>query len=502
MKILSAAQIREADAYTMAHEPITSIDLMERAARNVLEWLKAAFDTNRIFYIFCGPGNNGGDGLALARLLQHSGYSAHAFVLSGEGHISPDHQQNRSLMEHSFGSHLHAIHRIQDFPDLPAKAVVIDALFGTGLSRPLQGLAAELVHAINRFEGPVVAIDLPSGMFCDSSCMGCPVVRATVTLSFQVQKLAFLMAENEDLLGDVQLIPIGLHPGYLDEVPTSMEVLERVDIQKLRSPRQLFSHKGSFGHALLVAGSYGKMGAAVLASRACLRSGTGLLSCHVPHSGVSVLQAAFPEAMCVADEQEAWVSSFPQTPLQPYDAVGIGPGIGQHPETAAALKDWIPRVPCPLVLDADALNILSHHPDLMSELPAGTILTPHPREFERLFGTTSNQFERLDLQRAVSRKYHIVLVLKGHFSSIASPDGRCFFNPTGNPGMATAGTGDALTGLITGLLAQGYAPLEAAQLGVYLHGLAGDIAASCYGPEAMLASDLIQNLGAAFKSLE
>lgn len=502
MKLLSASEIREADAFTIREEPIASVDLMERAALRCLEWMESTFDRSRPIILFCGPGNNGGDGLALARLLQHSGYLTHAYVLAEFDRMSPDCAQNRKLMEHSFGNHLHSIHSIEDFPSLPPQAILVDALYGTGLSRPLEGLAAQLVACINQSSLPVVSIDVPSGLFCDASSLGNPVVKATVTLSFQCPKLAFLMAENEPYLGEVRILPIGLHPGYLNAVNASNELLEHTEIQAIRRSRSLFSHKGSFGHALLVAGSYGKTGAAILAAKSCLRSGAGLVSVYLPRAGVLPMQSAFPEAICIADRQEEWSECFGALPLKAYSSIGIGPGIGQHPGTSTALMALLHATSSPLVLDADALNLLAADPRMLSSLPSNSLLTPHLKEFERLFGSSPNQFERLKLQREKSRTHEILIILKGHYTSITCPDGRCFFNPTGNSGMATAGTGDVLTGLLTGLLAQGYSSLDAARLGVYLHGLAGDLAARECSPEAMIASDLIRNLGAAFKSLE
>ena len=383
---------------------------------------------------------------------------------------------------------------------LPPGFVLIDALFGTGLNRAAEGLAADLIQVINQSTDPMIAIDMPSGLFTDISSHGQISIRATHTLSFQCYKLAFLLPENALATGQVHILDIGLHPQYQEETATHFELLDDTIIQAIYRVRSRFAHKGNFGHALLLAGSTGKMGAAVLAARACLRSGAGLLSCHIPGNGLNILQTSVPEAMAIPDPHPDSVSSVVSP--EKYSAVGIGPGIGLSPESADCLKSLLDRYTQPVVIDADALNILATDKSLQERIPEGSILTPHPKEFERLAGPSQNDVDRIQKARELAARVKVVVVLKGHHTLVATPGGLCYFNNTGNAGMATAGSGDVLTGILTGLLAQGYSPVEAALLGVYLHGLAGDIAAAETSMESLIAGDIVSGLGQAFRQLQ
>ncbi len=505
MKIFSALRIREADAYTIAHEPIEGIELMERAANQCAAWIENRYPAGKSFHIFCGMGNNGGDGLAIARLLYLSGHQVSAYIVFYGKDFSADCLANKTRLEHLFRFPLHAIHEGEDCPaELPEDTIIIDALFGTGLTRPLAGLTATVVEKINalHWSHPVISIDLPSGMFADNTTKNSLSVQADFTLSFQFYKLSFLMPENADTVGEVILLSIGLHPDYIRDTATLNQLVDEGILKNIYKKRKLFGHKGSYGHALIIAGSYGKMGAAVLGARACLRSGVGLLTCYIPEKGVQIMQTAVPEAMCMTGNPLSPKESLGSSvPLEKFSAIGIGPGIGTAQEQADILEETFRRFKKPMVIDADALNILALHPELFALLPPSSILTPHPKEFERLFGKTADDFERLDFLREKAAQYQAFILLKGHYSCIACPDGHCYFNPTGNPGMATGGSGDVLTGLLTGLLAQGYSTREAALLGAYLHGMAGDIAASCRSQEAMIAGDIVENLGKAFKFL-
>lgn len=501
MKILNAAYIREWDQYTIQHEPIASADLMERAAGACIHWLQHKGLAQGPVHIFCGKGNNGGDGLAIARMLAAEGLTVAVHILEF-GHKGTDDFQINLARLHQQG--LADIRFIQDethFPVVTADELVIDALFGTGLSRGLEGVTAALVQHINQLQCTIVAIDIPSGLFADQSSQGQTVVQATYTLSFQCLKLAFLMAENAAYIGQVQVLDIGLHPDFSTLLFSKYEFLDAAMIKSVYRPRNRFGHKGNFGHALLIAGSYGKTGAAVLSGRAVLRSGAGLLTCHVPQSAYSVLQSTLPEAMVMTDYNSSFCTKL-ETDITRFDAIGIGPGLGQASETRVLLRELLDSYRGPLVVDADALNILGQQKDLQRLLPAGTLLTPHPKEFERLFGDTANEFERMEKALAMTAELRIVIILKGHHTLIATPDGKGFFNSTGNAGMATAGSGDVLTGILTGLLAQGYSPVEAAVLGVYLHGAAGDAAAAALSMEAMIAGDVIENMGSAFRMLQ
>ena len=497
MKIFSAAQIKKWDAFTIQHEPVSSVDLMERAAASCCKWLIGKNFAQQNFRIFCGKGNNGGDGLALARLLIQNNCQVTVYILEF-GNIGSDDFQTNLERLHQFSTDIHFIQSPEFFPVIENTDIAIDALFGTGLNKPLEGISAALVNHINNSGAIIISIDLPSGLFADKSSKENTVVKATHTLSFQNYKFAFLLPENEDNFGEVHLLHIGLDKNFETTEDAAFELIDKEIIRSIYKPRKKFSHKGNFGHASLLCGCYGMMGAAVLSSHACLRSGAGKLTAYIPKCGYDILQTSVPEAMCVIAGED-FILSAPE--IEKYDAVGIGPGIGMHSSHAALLSEIFQKINKPMVIDADALNSMAQHPELLKSIPASSILTPHPKEFEKLFGSTSNDFERLQLALQKSKEHNILIVLKGHFSFISTPDGKGYFNNTGNAGMATAGSGDVLTGIITGLLAQGYSPLQACLLGVYLHGSAGDIAAAKFSQEAMIAGDIVDCLGEAFKQI-
>ena len=499
MKILSVNQIREADKYTIENEPIESIDLMERAATKVFEWLYRRAPRDKTIKIFCGMGNNGGDGLAVARMLNGQDIVPQVFMVRHSDRMSHDCEVNYYRLANETKVPMFDILSDDDFPKVDANDVVVDAIFGSGLNRPPQGMTADLIAYLNQSRAIRVAIDIPSGLFADQhSALGF-IFKADYTLTFQNPKLAFLLPENDPYVGRFEVLDIGLHPKYLEEVETRNLLTVKAMVRPILHTRTKYSHKGTYGHALLIAGSEGKTGAALLGAKACLRTGVGLLSVHLPKMAQLPMQTAVPEAMIDGDESETCFTMFKG--LEAYSAVGVGPGLGKADETQRALKLLIQEVRVPLVMDADALNILSDNPTWLAFLPAKTILTPHPKEFERLAGKSANSFERLEKQRELSMKNNIIVVVKGAHTAITMPNGTCFFNTTGNPGMATAGSGDVLTGIILSLLAQRYSPEEAAVLGVYLHGLAGDLAAEEIGQEALMASDITEHLGKAFAAM-
>jgi NAD(P)H-hydrate epimerase len=501
MKIYSAAQTRAWDAFTMDREPITSFELMNRAVQVLSDWFIQTYPSRiRPVLILCGTGNNGGDGVALARHLCWEDYDAKVVVCDFNGKHSEDFDRQMALLPSNGQVEIEIWHSPANFSSIPANALLVDALFGSGLNRILDGSWADLVMKINALPNEVLSIDLPSGLLADLHTPGQAVIHADRTFSFERPKKAFFFPENAERVGEWTVHSIGLSMEYERVTDSKENCLTLEDVSLLVKPRAKFAHKGTFGHALLIAGSFGTMGAAVLSARACLRSGTGLLSVHSPCCGNLVLQSAVPEAMFSPDKRAKYWSEIPD--LGAYSAIGIGPGIDRRPETELALQGLLQACKSPLVLDADALNILSENPDWWAFVPKRVVLTPHRKEFERLFGVSINDFQRYELQRAKAVEHQVTIVLKGAHTCLALPDGTCWFNTTGNAGMATGGSGDVLTGLITGLLAQGYAPEEAALLGVYLHGLAGDFAANRYGEISMIAGDLVEGIPEAWNKLK
>jgi NAD(P)H-hydrate epimerase len=501
VKILTAEQIREWDRFTILHEPVSSIDLMERAARACTNWFLLQKWQPETVRIFCGKGNNGGDGLAIGRMLVQEGYTVAFYILEFGKPGSEDFQTNLQRLHQLGLTTIHFFQEENSFPAIQPNDILIDALYGSGLNKPLEGLSAALVHHMNQSGAPILSIDLPSGLFMDQSSKGNTVVKALHTLTFQCYKTALLVQENAAFVGSVQVLDISLHPQYLQSLPATTHFLDEGMIRQIYQPRNRFAHKGRFGHALLAGGSYGKIGAAVLATKACLSTGAGLTTALIPRCGYTVLQATAPEAMTLTDAAEEHLSILPDA-IERYDSIGIGPGLGTHADTQKLLSFLIRRYERPMVIDADGLNIISANKDLLNQLPAGSILTPHPKEFDRLFGDHNSDFDRLKTAKAKAVALNVIIVLKGHHSFIATPSGENFFNSTGNAGMAKGGSGDVLTGMLTAFLAQGYSPAEAAQFGVYLHGWAGDIAAKKYSMETMLTSHLIDCLGEVFLALQ
>lgn len=500
MTIFSAEQIRAWDAYTIQQEPIASIDLMERAAQKCVDWILAHHTIqDHKFRIFCGKGNNGGDGLAIARLLFFKGAAVDVFILEFGKIGSEDFQYNLQRL-HQLPVPIHFIQSSSLFPDLQKQDVIIDALFGSGLNKALEGLAASLVQHLNKSGKKIISVDLPSGLFADKTSQAQVVIKATHTLSFQTYKTAFLFADNASFVGELHILNIGLHPGFEAINDPKNILVDAGLIKTIFRPRQRFAHKGNFGHALLIGGSYGKIGAVVLSSRACLRSGAGLVTAYLPKCGYEILQTSLPEAMAMTGEEKDWLTQVPAN-LEKFAVIGVGPGMDTKEPTQKMMRALLSSYQKQMVIDADGLNCLAKNPASLKELPAHTILTPHPKEFERLFGESANDFERMEKAVQKAEEHNIVVVLKGHHTLIATPGGKIYFNATGNSGMAKGGSGDVLTGIITAFCAQGYAATEAAIMGVYVHGLAADYAAQALSKEVMMASDIITFLSQAFQQV-
>lgn len=500
MKFFHTSQIRELDAYTIEYEPIDSIDLMERAARALTAAILKRYPGCR-FAVFAGPGNNGGDGLAVARMLATEGYSVGAWLINPKGKLSPDCAVN---LERLRSINVDVTENVGHFsmPVLGRDTIIIDALFGSGLNKPVSdGVFADVINGMNASGCRVVAVDMPSGLSGENNySLAGTVVHATDTLTLQFPKLSLLMPENARFVGEMSVLDIGLSQEWIEREPSSLYFTDEKEINALLRPRGKHAHKGNFGRALLVAGSKGMAGASVLAARAALRSGVGLLTVHVPACNNAIVQATVPEAMTSIDSNDCCFSDNIDTCK--YNAVGVGPGLGQSRESEAALLALIKECKVPLVLDADALNILSRNREWLLLLPSGSVLTPHPGEFERLFGEYPSRCNAIEAARANACDKGIVILLKGAYTTIVAPDGTLYFNCTGNPGMATGGSGDVLTGIILSLLAQGHSSVNAARIAAYVHGLAGDLAAAELGETALVAGDIISFLPKAWLSVE
>lgn len=499
MKIFTAAQIRACDAYTIKAANIRSAELMERAANKCAAWIRENLPKDTLFVVLCGTGNNGGDGLAITRILHQRGNGVKAFLLQFSKELSADCEANLKRLQ-SIDAELVSIVAPDTFiTDIPAHIVILDAILGTGLSRPTEGWVAAFINHINQLPNKKIAIDIPSGLPADIvPDKDAAILKAQDTLSFQFYKRTFLHPESAIYAGNIHILDIGLDQAFIKATNSQYKTIEATDIAAIYQARTPFAHKGNYGSVLMIGGSFGKMGAVSLSAKAALRAGAGLVTALIPGCGYNVMQTAVPEVMCrtsgdmVIEKIDKWQDM----------AIGIGPGMDTDSKTANALSAFIDECKIPIVLDADALNIMAKQPELLAKLPKGSILTPHPKEFARLFGENTNTMIQTDHARIQAMRYNINIVLKGHHTAVITTEGECWYNMTGNAGMATAGAGDVLTGIITGLLAQGYEPQEAAILGVYLHGLSGDIAARELSQEALIASDIIDHLGKAFLTLQ
>jgi NAD(P)H-hydrate epimerase len=497
MKLFTAENIRLIDELTMKNEPVASIDLMERAAKRFFNQFCSLFDASTPVCVVCGPGNNGGDALAVARMLKEAKYVV-SVCLYNTGSLSVDCAVNKQRFTAVYPNLLNE----QTTEFIPqqinkSETVIIDGLFGSGLSRPLSGLFLDVVNWINNSGCKVVSIDIPSGMFCEDN----PVdnqskVQANYTLTFQFPKLSFLLPEAGSRVGEWQMLDIVLNTDAIEGSSSEYFFTDKNFLQNKINNRARFSHKGTFGHVLLIAGSKGMAGASVLASRAALRSGAGLVTLHGPECNRVICQSSVPELIYSTDKNNDLIVGFPD--LKNYKTIGIGCGLGSAPETASMLEKLFTELFSPCVIDADALNIISRNKHFMDLIPEKSILTPHPKEFDRLFGVNNSTWQRLQKAREIAKRFNVIIVLKGAYSVVVNADGLCYFNSSGNAGLATAGTGDVLTGILSALLAQGYEPLDAAILGVYLHGLAADRALNSQSCESMIAGDVIENIGNAF----
>ncbi len=496
MKILNVQQIREADQYTIKNEPIASIDLMERASREVVNWICNHFSNDHEIIILAGSGNNGGDGLAIARLIENHGYKVRVVLVMGESG-SEDFVQNLNKLK--------SIHEVEisddfDFSTSTDKSIVIDAIFGSGLSRPIEGEIANQIQKANDAKGIKIAVDIPSGIFADEPSPDKTIFRSDFTLSFQVPKLAFMMAENQKYIGQFKILDIGLSNKFINNCISDYSIYELTDKIKTAIKVESTAHKGIRGRATIIAGGHAKMGAAILAAKGTLHSGIGLLSVQCCPHCINIIQIQIPEALILEDENEYVLGSFLNYKDQ--DVLVFGPAIGFANKTVKLLEEILKNYKGQLILDADAITILAENRELLQLLPKGTILTPHHGEFKRLVGNYSNNFEALVQLKSFCKHHKVVVILKGKYTAVCNENGQVSFNTTGNQGMAKGGCGDLLCGIIAGIAPRVKNPFETAKLAVYLHGLAGDASLKEFGENYMTPSSMILNLKDAFRKIE
>ncbi|PIF45138.1 NAD(P)H-hydrate epimerase [Chryseobacterium sp. 52] len=497
MKIFTAEQIRHWDRFTISNEPVSSIQLMERASEALAGWISENCKNHKKIVIFCGKGNNGGDGLAVARMLYMKGFDVDVFVRNTKGKFSQEASVNLKRLRDFSGISVREFKEVEQY-NFDNRTVIIDALFGTGLSRPLEGENKELINLLNNKNAIKISIDIPSGLSVDEIFQEDPVIfKADYTLSFQCWKKTFLHPETGKYAGKVIIFNINLHPEYLETETTEYFIIDEKIIDGIFKMRQDFSHKGTYGKVTIAGGSYGKIGAAVLATRSALKTGAGLTFTLAPECGYEILQTSCPEAMFTKSGNE-YIENFEPENSMIY---GVGPGLGTHEKTEKGLLNFLKEYHDPLVLDADALNMISNDHKNLKLIPERSVITPHPKEFERLFGSTENSFDRLELARKKAVELNILIVLKDHHTQIVTPDGNVFYNITGNSGLAKGGSGDILTGVLASLMAQGYSEENACILGVWLHGRAADLAAEKHSKESMLPTDVINAFGNVFEEL-
>ena len=496
--VLKAEQIREADHFTIKNEPISSIDLMERASTAFANRLKSLFGPGFHLYVFVGTGNNGGDGLAIARILEAADYQVSIYAVGQIEKASADFLINYQRLE----GRVLWINDSLHLPITQPNDIIIDAIFGSGLTRPLIGIYQELVKELNKRSGIKVSVDIASGLMADYVPNASETIfEPDYTFTFQCPKWIFLQPSSSSFVGDLHILDIGLDLSCFEKDDYESSILTLADIDFVTYSRKKYSHKGDFGRLQLIGGSLGKMGSICLSSLAALRSGVGLLFSTVPKCGIEIVQQSIPEAMVKLGEGTDFISEIEL--VENVNVVGIGPGLGLTKETISAFDDLLDKIQRrqQLVIDADAINILALHPDWLDRLPPETILTPHPGEFVRLVGNWSDDRDKINRLKGLCQTYKLNVVLKGAYSVICDKNGSIFYNSTGNPGMATAGSGDVLLGIISGLMATGLSPINSLKAGVYLHGMAGDIAAMRLGERSLIASDLIQSLPQAFNNI-
>ena len=492
MKIFNASQVKEADAVSIQKQNSTSTELMERAATKAFQWIQNKFtNTETTFHVFCGQGNNGGDGLVLARLLKKEGYTVSVTIVEGAGKPTDDFTINLDRLK-SIGVEL-----TSNYAEVGEKQVIIDAIFGIGLTRPLDDEVKKVITYINNTKAVKIAIDVPSGLFLDRKTE--IAVQSDFVLTFQVPKLALYLPGNYPYVKAIEVLDIGLDETFIAETKTNYYLTDNQVASQLYKPLSPYAHKGTQGHAMIIGGSYGKMGAACLSAKAALKAGCGLVTTYIPKCGYTTMQTYLPEAMVLTDSDDDHIKEI-AFDLEP-SSIGIGMGLGQEQETQRAIYDFFLMKPTKTVIDADAINILSKNKEWLALLPHQSILTPHPKELQRLIGKWDDDFDMLEKLKAFSKENKVVIVAKNARTIVVDGD-TVYVNASGNAALATGGSGDVLTGILTGLLAQGYSNTEAAILGVYLHGCTADIAIEEISAHTFTASSIIDYLSQAYKQVD
>lgn len=502
MKIFTTQEIREIDQFTIEHDGVSSIELIERVAEGVACEISSRWTPRKPMAVFAGPGNNGADALAAARLLAEQGYRPEVFLFNiGGDRLSPDCAKMRNLLKDTPGADLIEVVSNFSLPDLTENHIVIDGLFGSGLHRPISGGFVSLVRYINESMATVVSIDIPSGLYGEwnPEAINRNIIHADLTLAIQAPRLSFFIDDYAEIIGEWKVLDIELSPEKMRATSTQYHFVEKTDVRRMLRRRPEICSKADFGSAIIYAGSYGMMGAAVLSTRGALRAGAGKVTVYSPRCGFNILQSTVPEALFSEDRDDLVISEI--APSHRFNSIAIGPGIGTHDPTVKALEDFLAGTAVPVILDADALNCIAARPSMLSTIPILSTLTPHAGEFDRLFGAQNSAEARLRKAVEAARYYNIFIILKGRHTALVRPDGKIYFNSSGCPAMATPGSGDVLTGVLAAMSAQGYSPEYAAIISVFVHGLAGEMAAETHGAYGVTAGDIADNIGRAIKEI-
>lgn len=507
MKILTNQEIGQIERSTLYAQNISPVELVERAAGALAAKIRTLCNRDVPLIFLAGWGGNGADALEVARLMSLEGYRPVVYLFNiGGNKLNDVCREMRNRLSTAPNATLVEVTGSQTFrwPEISVDSVIVDGLFGAGLNRELPRTFQLLAQNINQSGAMVISIDIPSGLMSEwnGSASRAHMIHADVTLTIEFPRLAFMLGDNAEVVGDWSVVKIGYDPTAVKKAPFTYFLVDRQLVKSHLKERKKFSSKFDYGHAIIFAGCRGMFGAAVLTARGALRAGAGKVTVHSASDCGNILQSSTPSAMFEADSRSQVISAMPLS--SKYNAIGVGPGIGKAEETIVAFEKLAKAASAAsirMVVDADALNIIAKRPNILNYLPALSVLTPHAGEFDRLFGKSESDEERLKKAIRCAEDYNLIIVLKGHNTAIIRPDGKIMFNSTGTPAMATAGSGDVLTGVITGLMASGLRSELAAFVGVYAHGLAGEIAAATNGQYGVTAEDIAANIGVAIKQI-